>query len=436
MNLMRAKIAWLCAITSLILPTTHCVYALPASFTNSVIINDSDFTDLPNYFAGRDRDSSIALIQKFLEVSGSALAKPENNKSNHPNDIGKDFSKIFLDVPTDWGTPDGQWLKDRPWLKPYTGRTVSTAEAIWMISQEDLGKSRYINTNQFYTTNPVYLLALIQKESGLSYGTYSTQPYGNQSLNFRYNRMTGYACFEGKDDCEDWALGAFRQMYLGIRDKKAYSDGCRAGFNVWNNGALGNSSPFNQGFKVGNSVTIDGHSIYLGTAIACASYLYTPHDTYYNFFNIIKSIDQKMAEIAPTVTTSNPPPSTSASSSSSIIPPTNPIPDSFTGVQNQQQAAVKEAIKQVDAPKPPPAPVYVPLYTESPIEQTADTHPIDFMQAAMSGRSISNASLASVLGAQDVRNPWYAHPVTVITGTYLILQSLLLAVYWLFRQRK
>lgn len=416
------KKAFLCCVAVLTLVTSIASYAIPATFSNSVIIEDADFTDLPDQFTGRDRASSIALIQRFLENSRSTMAT----------------KNIVLDVPTDWGSPAGKWLTDRPYLAPYVGRVVPFSEAVWMVSQEDLGKGRYYSENTFSKVNPVYLLALIQKESGLIFGNCASTTCYGQSLEFRIDRMTGYACFEGNPDCDPEFRGPFRQMYFGLRDKKAFADGCRQGFDVWNGGRMINflgSRTIN--YKVGNTITIDGKPILLQTAIACSSYFYTPHDTYFGFYSIMKGLDQSLRNLSLQVPLGNPtqPPPSSPSSSSTQPPPPS-LPDTFTGVQNQQQAPIREAIQQVDAPKPPPAPVYVPLYIERDVEtnQTSNQHVDDFVQAMFQGRSVPTESSSSILGVQEDRTPWYLSPFFVISAAFVIVQTAVLAVYWFLRQ--
>jgi hypothetical protein len=424
------------ATVCILISSTSTASSIPSEFNPSIIIQDTDVTNLTSAFIGRTRASSIALIQKYLEDTGTALAKKSNNTSTNVNDTGKDFSQVYLDVPLDWGTPDGKWLIDRPWLQPYSGRTVSFAESIWMLSQEDLGTSKYINETQSYTINPIYLLALIQKESGLVYGTYSRETYNNQSLNYRFNRMTGYACRDGQPDCDVEFLGAFRQMYFGVRDTKAFSDGCRQGFDSWNGGRIGNSPPFNQGFKVGSTVTIDGGSINLQTAIACMSYIYTPHNTFTNFFNVITRINQRFNELASSVPLDlggviTPPASSSSSSSSSVSQP----PDTFTGLE-LKQGSQPDAVKAVEAPKPPPPPPpYVPLYVE---ENEGNTLTIDPLISTLEiqqtiARSVRPES-SSVLGIQTKKIDWYKEPVVVISTVFITVTTLLLAGYSFIRK--
>jgi hypothetical protein len=303
-------------------------FALPDSFSPSIIINDSDFYDLPAVFLGKSRSQSIQLIQQILSSQGSLLA-----------------SKTF---PISFGGSDwNSFVANKTGASPFLGQTVSASELIWMITQESLGSGAWANEPINETTNPLILLAAIQKESGIIYGTCSKETCFDQSVGYRTDRATGYFCYDGTP-CDSDFLGFFKQVYFYNRINKAYVQGCGVGFNTWNNGTYKWVLPNG----LGNTVTIDGQPVVESTKFACSSYIYTPHLVHGNFFNVIKDIyrlaDQANLTI-PTTSSSTPisqPPvsSTSVVTEQVYVPPVKTQENSAKTDQILLEPEVKKII--------------------------------------------------------------------------------------------
>ena len=385
--------------------------ALPNTFEKGTIVEDSDFTNLTSQFSNRSRANSIALIENYLVSEKSALA-------------GR---TINIDMPTDWGSPDGQWMTDRPYLQKYVGKSVSAAEMIWMISREDLGSGKYNIVNLFSDVSPLYVLALIQKESGLIYGKCANVSCYDQSVDYRLNRLTGYGCTDSLPDCNPLFLSPFLQLYLAIRDKKAYSDGCKVGFDTWNSGYL---KSFNS-YKVGNTITVDGQRIVLKTAIACASYIYTPHDIYDRFFRMIHEINNRLTTISNTL----PPDQNQAPSIPNPTPAEainlQPVSGNFQGIQIQQDSPILQIIQQVDVPKPPipRVEIYVPLYVEETNVTKYPNYLADqFMQNLNTPRNLPSIT-PEVKGASTIRTLSWSSSLFIAAIIFLTIPIISFGIY-------
>lgn len=240
--------------------------ALSPSFSASSFFDNNDLYELPSYFQGKTRDQSINIIQQILQKDGSKLADLQVN--------------IY--------DSDASFVQKNVGLAKNLGKTVSVAEFIWMLSREDLRLGNWKSMPINETLNPIFVLTLIQKESGLVYGKCSYSTCFDQSVNYRIARATGYACADGTG-CDDWALGFFSQVYYGTRWYKAYTKFCQSGVSGFRG----------QIFKTGNTVNVYEGSVYLGTDVVCATYNYTPHDyPQKTFYQIFQNINDMAAQFA------------------------------------------------------------------------------------------------------------------------------------------
>lgn len=276
--------------------------AMSTSFNPNLVLDDETFYGLPKAFwsINSNREESIEKIQTFLESKNSVLAQQMVEISFEPGTWFLD-SEYYKDLPEDIDV-----LKVNPniTLSEYMGKEVSFAELVWLLSRTTAGNSCATTTKNrgvciTEPVNPYFVLAMIQKESSLVYGS-CAQPDADESsacrwgpddfnnLEGRMSRALGYYCFEGakEDSCYDvnpnWKYykGLFRQTYFGIRSIRLRAKTCE----------LGGSHAFVGGggtFYTGSKVWIDGQQLYLGSDFTCANYIYTPHISS-NFFNIMK----------------------------------------------------------------------------------------------------------------------------------------------------
>jgi hypothetical protein len=166
------------------------------------------------------------------------------------------------------------------------------ADVIWALARDRLGNiCSQVNSNLCFdrNINPAFLLAMVQRESGLVYGNNSKWKDDSQ---FLIDRATGYLCLETTDrtqTCYDenpnWKYykGLFRQTYYMYRNLMLNSARCATnGVNM--TGGL---------YRVGNTIRADDESVELQTNIACSLYIYTPHifaqkSLYRSFKNIVE----------------------------------------------------------------------------------------------------------------------------------------------------
>jgi hypothetical protein len=262
--------------------------ALSDTFDPGLVISDEDFTGLPLSY------SSPEMIQSFLESKGSLLA-------NYKTEVSFESDDITINPNTFPHHPP--YLVPYHILESYKGREMSAAEIIWALSREDLPngcgityQDVCVNNNQ-EPLNPGFLLAMIQKESGLVYGANSRLEVDSPEARWLLDRVVGYYCFENPDkskSCYDenpnWKYfkGFFRQLYYSVKTLRINKTRCDLGGNY--SIRAGNT------YFTGNTVYINNQPLYLKNGITCSLYAYTPHlhsqNLLYNIFKDLK-IDQR-----------------------------------------------------------------------------------------------------------------------------------------------
>jgi hypothetical protein len=258
------------------------VHAYPTSFDPETIFYDSDLYTLPAIFVGKSRAESIALIQNILAQDNATLAT----------------ASVPINI------EDAGYTFRHPEVQPYLNTTVSAAEAIWSISQENLGKGTWNNMQITEGINPLLLMAIIQKESGIIYGKCARDTCFDQSTSFRIARATGYACYDGQP-CKDEFLGFFSQVYFTARWYKAFTKYCKDGFRG-----------YGQDFQTGKAITLEGTTLTFGSNITCATYYYTPHvSPQRNFYNTLVDISNRAGAA------NTPPPPSTPISPPPVVPP-------------------------------------------------------------------------------------------------------------------
>jgi hypothetical protein len=251
-------------------------------FNRNVVLKTNDLYSLPSKFG------SAAKIQEFLVSTGSVLAT-----TNVTIQLHKSGGNYPLNQTINY-TPSTTYLAQE-------GQVVSVAEFIWRISRTALAAgcstsySEVCFNNGTNPINPGFVLAKIQKESGLVNGAcsqpnadtnpscfYSTLAASNPerySLAGRMERATGYFCFETLDrtkgcydDNPNWVIykNIFQQVYHMVRRIRILERSCDLGGIYSFKNAAGD-------FTTGNIVTINGQLVQLGNGITCALYIYTPH---------------------------------------------------------------------------------------------------------------------------------------------------------------
>lgn len=297
---------------------TSTVNALPDSYTPGLVLEDQDFHSLPLKF------SSTEKIQKYLESQNSILA-------TYRVVIGLEPDDLLIQPNTFSSLPS--YLQPRFTAGPRTGQTISVAEFIWKLTREDMGNScslGYVGlciNNRELPMNPAFILAFIQKENSLVFGSCAKADADTNSacslgkpgtfnsintLQYRLDRVVGYMCrdipratstnfaereaaiarscydkndlYNGSPENPDWKYfkGFYKQLYYAVRLLRLRSEQCKIGGTYAFIGAGGQ-------FKVGNTVSIQGQNIKLENGITCAMYIYTP-GSQQNFYNIFKNI--------------------------------------------------------------------------------------------------------------------------------------------------
>jgi hypothetical protein len=274
-------IALCIAFVSVLFVTSTTVDALPSvnKFDQDpgLVLSDQDFYSLPLSF------STPLKIQQYFVGRGSFLANYNTVVSLEP-DSAILLDSAFASRPEQYRTPTQ--------LGPYLGQTMSAAEIIWRLSRTSMSSSCSMifsngqwSTNEIcydsaeYPINPGFLLAMIQKESGLVYGTNSRLDPNSPQAQFLLDRVVGYYCFEDPnranscfDENPNWRFykGFFRQLFWAVRLLRLREQMCRVG------GPFAFSN-VNGVFQVGNFVAISGRMIKLKNGISCSMYIYTPH---------------------------------------------------------------------------------------------------------------------------------------------------------------
>jgi len=291
-------------LTAQVLTGVTAVYAYPANFDQNTLFYDSDLYTLPSVFVGKSRVESIALLQQILSQDNAILAT----------------TPILMQI------QDADYITRHPEVQPYMGRSVSAAEVIWDISQENLGKGTWKNTAIRESINPLFLLSIVQKESGTVYGKCARETCFGQSVGYRINRATGYACFDGADDCQSEFIGFFSQTYFTARWYRAYTKYCGDGF-----------TGYGQQFKTGSTITLEGTALTLGSNITCATYYYTPHvSPQRNFYNTLVDISNR------------------AGAANTAIPPSSSIPPPVVAVTPPPVEGIAVTIEPQTTSSPTP----------------------------------------------------------------------------------
>jgi hypothetical protein len=238
-------------------------------FNPGLAVNNSTLYNVPARF------NSAARIREFLASQGSFLAnyKVETSFEN-----------------------DDDMLAKNPDLRRFQGQKMDFSEFVWQLSTSNLGNHCSIyNPNICVNAsekpiNPAFILGMIQRESGLVYGSKAKSDPNSDSTKFLIDRATGYLCTETSDKTKscwdenpDWKYykGLFRQTFYMNRNLLLNAKRCEIeGVNV-----------YGRQYKVGNAVVVDGREIKLENPITCALYIYTPHafaqKSLYNVMNYL-----------------------------------------------------------------------------------------------------------------------------------------------------
>lgn len=250
-------------------------------FNAGLAVNNSTLNTVPDKF------NSAAKIRQFLSSQGSFLAN-------------------YL-VETSF-EPDDDMLAKNPELNKFQGQKMDFSEFIWQLSTSSLGNHcSTINANVCVNStekpiNPGFILGMIQRESGLVYGSNAKSNPNSDNTKFLIERATGYLCAETSDKTRscwdenpDWKYykGLFRQTFYMTRNLLLNSKRCDLeGVNV-----------YGRKYKVGNSVVIDGREIVLENSITCALYIYTPHAfAQKSLYKVLNNFGTNIGSYAPTKT--------------------------------------------------------------------------------------------------------------------------------------
>lgn len=232
------------------------VFLLPqktkAGLDNSNVISDSRFT--------ASGTMSEQDIQWFLVSKGSYLA-------NYTVPAERDVV---------W---HGVSYHESPWVGPVGSEVNATgwsaARVIYQVSQ-------------WYGINPQVLLATLQKESSLV--TNANPPYYGL-----VQWAMGYAYTEGGilNVCRTATNHNPSGSCAGFAMQMDWASG---GLKSWMTWANNKDSRAGQ-YYTGNTLSIDGQSVYLGNGATAALYRYTPHiqTSFYNLFSLWFSIDRVIA---------------------------------------------------------------------------------------------------------------------------------------------
>ena len=225
--------------------------------SDSFSIPDNQLYSLPAKFNSADK------INNYLVSQGSVLA-------NYQMDFGFENGDDILTT----GKRDN--YDPAITMAPYLGKKMRFADFVWKLSQTNVGNvcSIYNSSVCFNKQiNPAFILGMIQRESGLIYGTNAQR---KDDTDFLIDRATGYFCFETSNKSEgcwdenpSWKFykGLFRQTYFMYRNLALNSTRCDgAGINMSGNA-----------YHSGNTILVDGNNIKLDNGMNCALYIYTPH---------------------------------------------------------------------------------------------------------------------------------------------------------------
>jgi hypothetical protein len=265
--------AVICSLLLLFSINTPIAAASLGEFQPGIVVPYSVLYGLPSAF------DSAGKIQAFLEAKGSVLAHYSSPVSFDPADDFNDFNNPAFN-----GLPNN--LKPPYNIAPYNnGTPMNVSTMIWLLTQSSLangcstGDKSICYDNQAKPINPAFIIAMIQKESGLVYGAFARRSLSDPEVQFRLERVMGYYCFENPDrakSCYDenpnWKFfkGFFRQVYYAIRLLRLWEKRCLKG------------PDFVKGYNggshyVGSTINVSGQIFKLESGIACAMFIYTPH---------------------------------------------------------------------------------------------------------------------------------------------------------------
>ena len=233
---------------------------------DQLIIKDEELYKIPTKFA------SSELIQKYLEKNNSLLAKYEV-EINLENDDPIINPKKTL--PDNFNSKKILSQKNK----------MSASQLIWELSTTNLANgcsiynSKICLENDKKPINPAFLMALIQKESGLIFGKNSKMNPSKDETKFLLERATGFYCMETDkkengcwDENPDWKYykGFFRQTYFATRVLNLTAKRCEMGkdFGLKLKGGT---------FFTGGVVTINNDQIRPKNDMTCALFAFTPH---------------------------------------------------------------------------------------------------------------------------------------------------------------
>lgn len=264
-----------------------------ASFNPNLILSDQTLNNIPQKF------SSSSKIQEYLVINKSFLANYQVSVNFESNDIII-ANNTFASLPS--------YLQPKFNIDKYKNGTILFSQLIWDLATDDLGNSCSLSfqdvciNNRIQPINPGFILALIQKESGLIFGTNAKLDPNLDGTKFLLDRIVGYLCFETSDKSKgcwdenpEWKYfkGVFRQLFYAIRFLRIKEKMCADSKNF--------GSTHNNNYKVGNTLNFDNINVTFGNAITCALYYYTPHvyNSQFNFYNLIVQMEADKALITP-----------------------------------------------------------------------------------------------------------------------------------------
>ena len=224
-----------------------------SGFNAGLAVNDQSLYSLPEQF------NSPARIRNYLSSKGSFLANYQVKVS-------------FED--------DDEILNKNPNLKSYLGQKIDFAQLVWNLSRTGLGDNctsgGICSKTSQQPINPGFVMAMIQRESGLIYGANANMDPNSEDTQFLVDRATGFTCTETTDktkSCWDqnpnWKYykGLFRQTFYMVRNLQLNTKRCEgSGINM-----------YGKTYKVGEIVNHSNKTFELQNGLTCALYIYTPH---------------------------------------------------------------------------------------------------------------------------------------------------------------
>ncbi len=245
----------------------------PAEAPLNTIISNEDYYKIPEKFNSPEK------IQAYFEQNNSLLANLVVDTVLEQDDPLLKIRDIDPSLQT------GDILARR------NGKMLAS-QLIWDLSVTNLANgcsltsSKVCLDNSQKPINPAFLIALIQKESGLVYGKNAKLDPQTDEAKFLIDRAAGYYCMETSNKAEScfdenqyWKYykGFFRQAYFATRFLNLTANRCEkgAGFGPILSGGT---------YYVGNKLQISGQEITPTNGITCALYAFTPHVSAQKFF--------------------------------------------------------------------------------------------------------------------------------------------------------